>query len=1210
MPESSAQQSSNMRQWSFWVDRGGTFTDIVAQSPQGELLSHKLLSENPEQYEDAALAGIRDLLGLKEDAAIPAELIREVKMGTTVGTNALLERKGERVLLVTSKGFRDGLRIAYQNRPQLFDLHIVLPEMLYSQVLEVDERVTAQGEVLTQLDPLVVKDGLLDAYAQGIRSIAILFMHGYRYPAHEKQVAELAQEVGFSQVSVSHQVSPLIKYVSRGDTTVVDAYLSQVLRRYVDRVAGELGQTRLMFMKSDGGLTDARYFAGKDCILSGPAGGVVGAVKTSELAGFDKMIGFDMGGTSTDVSHFNGEFERAFETEVAGVRMRSPMMHIHTVAAGGGSILHFDGSRFRVGPDSAGADPGPAAYRKKGPLTVTDCNVMCGKIMPEHFPKIFGPDADQTLDSDEVQTRFLSLALEIKAATGEEKTPEEVADGFLAIAVDNMANAIKKISIQRGHDVSEYTLTCFGGAGGQHACLVADALGVKRVLLHPYSGVLSAFGMGLADLTDMAEQSVQEELNDSLMAHLQQEAERLGRKVREGVESQGVVPERITISTKAQLRYHGSDTCLLVDYGSRAKMEASFAAEHSKRFGFIDPAKKLNVEALVVEAQGKSDVLLTQNASPSLIEEIASEALLSVSRFFSEGDWQVAPVVDRQKMQPGNTLRGPAIIIEPHATVVVELGWQAELTGQNDLLLTRISEKKRQQAVGTSVDPVMLEIFNNLYMSIAEQMGTVLANTAHSVNIKERLDFSCAIFDGSGNLVANAPHVPVHLGSMGESVKSLIAAHGAKMLPGDVYLANAPYNGGTHLPDVTVITPVFEGGEVLFYVASRGHHADIGGLTPGSMPPDSTSVEEEGILFDNVKLVDQGRLLDQEIRTILAGGSFPARNIEQNMADLAAQIAANEKGVQELKRMIDSFGLAAVSAYMQHVQDNAEESVRRVIDHLHDGAFTFEMDNGAMIRVKVTVDHMERSATIDFSGTSEQLSSNYNAPLAVCKAAVLYVFRCLVGDNIPLNAGCMKPLQVIVPEGSLLNPQYPAAVVAGNVETSQAVTDALFGALGVLAASQGTMNNLTFGDATYQYYETIAGGSGAGKDFAGASAVQCHMTNSRLTDPEVLEHRFPVLLEEFSLRKESGGAGAFHGGDGVERRIRFLAPMSASILSNNRRHSPQGMAGGKAGKPGCNQVLRTDGSLEELSFADHADMAVGDVLIIKTPGGGGFGPAD
>jgi len=1194
--------------WQFWIDRGGTFTDVVARDPAGEVISHKLLSENPERYRDAAVQGIRDLLGLAPGTTIPAADIAAVKMGTTVATNALLERKGERTALAITRGFADALRIAYQNRPELFARHIVLPELLYERAVEIDERVSAHGDELLPLDLDAARDGLSAAYDAGIRSLAIVFVHGYRYPAHERAVAELAREIGFTQVSVSSQVSPLMKVVSRGDTTVVDAYLSPILRRYVDQVSAEVGDVKLMFMQSNGGLTDAKLFQGKDAILSGPAGGVVGAVRTAAIGGFDEIIGFDMGGTSTDVSHYAGTFERAFETRVAGVRMRAPMMQIHTVAAGGGSILHFDGARYRVGPDSAGADPGPACYRRGGPLTVTDCNVMLGKLKPAFFPHVFGPSADEALDADVVAAKFQALTEEIRLATGDTRAPVEVAEGFLTIAVENMANAIKEISIQRGYDVTEYTLASFGGAGGQHACKVADALGMTRIFLHPLAGVLSAYGMGLADLTAMRERAIEARLGESTLPGLERELEALAEDGIAKMAGQGVAADEIDVRRRAHIRYEGTDAPLIVDHGDMATLVANFEVAHRQRYGFVVPGKALIVEAVSVEVIGHTGHVEDRELEATRDGALVPEAEIEVH---TEGAWHTAPVFQRERLVPGDTIDGPAVIAEPTGTNVVEPGWRAELNRRGHLVLSRVVAKERAYAVGTEVDPVMLEVFNNLFMSIAEQMGSTLENTSHSVNIKERLDFSCAVFDRDGRLIANAPQMPVHLGSMSESVDSVIRKWRDEMRDGDVYVLNAPYNGGTHLPDITVITPVFDGAgrDVLFYVGSRGHHADIGGLTPGSMPPDSATVEEEGVLIDNVPLVAQGRMLEDEIRAILASGAYPARNPDQNVSDLRAQIAANAMGVAELRKMVAHFGLDVVHAYMGHVQDNAEEQVRRVLDVLKDGSFAYELDNGAVVAVEISIDRERRTAVIDFAGTSPQQENNFNAPTAVTKAAVLYVFRTLVDDVIPLNYGCLKPLEIRIPEGSMLSPSYPAAVVAGNVETSQVITDTLYGALGVMAGAQGTMNNLTFGNARYQYYETIAGGSGAGPGFDGCNAVHTHMTNSRLTDPEVLEWRFPVVLESFGIRHGSGGAGANRGGDGAVRRLRFEEEMTASILSNHRRVAPFGLAGGAPGTTGHNYVERADGTVHEMTGTDRTEMAPGDVLVIETPGGGGYGPA-
>ncbi len=1249
--------------WQFWIDRGGTFTDIVARRPDGTLVTLKLLSEHPGRYRDAAVHGIRELLGLSADAPLPAETIDAVKMGTTVATNALLERTGERTALVITRGFADALRIGYQNRPKLFVRRIALPTLLYERVIEVDERIGAHGEVVRPLDLAQARGGLEAARAAGVEAVAIVLVHGYRFPQHERALGALARELGFSQVSISHEVSPLMKLVSRGDTTVVDAYLSPILRRYVGHVERELGggrsaaaagiatnaglrggdeaanasaraPPRLQFMQSNGGLTDAHRFRGKDAILSGPAGGVVGCVEVARRAGFGKIIGFDMGGTSTDVTHYAGEYERAYVTEVAGVRLRAPMMRIHTVAAGGGSICMFDGSRFRVGPESAGANPGPASYRRGGPLTVTDCNVMVGKLDPELFPKVFGSSGDQALDAGIVRAKFVALAAEVGARTGRQRSPEALADGFLKIAVANMANAIKHISVERGYDVTEYTLTCFGGAGGQHACQVADALGMTRVLLHPFAGVLSAYGMGLADVRALRQQAIEARLSEATLAEALAVAAALEAEARDDVAAQGIARERIAVTRTLHLKYEGTDSTLETAIGEIPAIVAEFERRYRPQYGFLMPDKALVVEAIAVEAVGKGHA---ENDAPlTSPPRTGPPAPLRTNRIYADGALRDAAVYDRDALRPGDAIRGPAVIREDNATTVVDPGWRATFTARGDLVLDRVEAPRRPHAIGTTADPVLLEVFNNLFMAIAEQMGVTLANTAYSVNIKERLDFSCALFDADGNLIANAPHMPVHLGSMGESVRTIIDRRAGTMRDGDVFVLNAPYNGGTHLPDVTVIAPVFlrsssfprtrepsdshattpdphlrgdddsESGPE-FYVAARGHHADIGGITPGSMPSDSTRVDEEGVLLDNVQLVAEGRFLESEMRAILGGGRYPSRNVDQNLADLRAQVAACAKGALELSKMVAHFGLPVVRAYMRHVQDNAEEAVRRVLDVLTDGHFEYRMDNGAAIAVTIAIDKEQRSATIDFAGTSAVQPTNFNAPSAVCKAAVLYVFRTLVDDEIPMNAGCLKPLKIVIPEGSMLAPRYPAAVVAGNVETSQAVTDALYGALGVLAASQGTMNNFTFGNDEYQYYETIAGGAGAGPDFDGASAVQTHMTNSRLTDPEVLEWRFPVRLESFSIRRGSGGAGRHRGGDGAVRRMRFLAPMTAAMLANHRRVPPFGVAGGGAGAVGRNWVERVDGRREDFGATCTVSMDAGDAFVIETPGGGGFG---
>ena len=1194
--------------WEFWIDRGGTFTDVVARRPNGALVARKLLSDNPERYADAAVEGIRQLLAVGPDEPIPTDRIAAVKMGTTVATNALLERTGEPTALVITTGFGDALRIAYQNRPRIFDRQIVLPELVYSRVIEADERVAADGTIVTPLDEDAVARDLQQAYDEGFRSVAVVCLHGYRYPEHEAAIGAAAGRVGFTQVSMSHEASPLMKLVSRGDTTVVDAYLSPILRRYVDHVASELGDTRLMFMQSNGGLTEAHSFRGKDAILSGPAGGVVGMARTAAAADFGKVIGFDMGGTSTDVSHYAGAFERSLETLVAGVRMRAPMMSIHTVAAGGGSILQFDGSRYRVGPTSADADPGPASYRRGGPLTVTDANVMLGRIQPDYFPHVFGADGAQPLDAEVVRREFGELAERIRSETDDERSPEEVAAGFSEIAVANMANAINKISVQRGYDVTEYTLATFGGAGGQHACAVADALGMTTVLIHPLAGVLSAYGMGLADVTAMRQQAIEAPLTDETLGRVADVVKSLEAEARQELSDEGAATDRIRSEPRALLRYDGTDTTVAVEIGSTDDMLAEFESAYRRQFSFLMRDKTVVVEAVSVEVLGEADAPGRESAGvPPSGADLTPAARVQM---FVEGSWTPVDLYQRDGLRAGDEITGPAIIAEENATTVVEPGWRASVNELGHLVLTRVEARAARRAVGTDVDPVMLEIFNNLFMSIAEQMGVRLQSTAHSVNIKERLDFSCALFDVEGNLIANAPHMPVHLGSMGESIKMVIDRRADTIKLGDVYALNDPYHGGTHLPDVTVVTPVFDdaGDEILFYVAARGHHAEIGGLTPGSMPAFSTRIDEEGVLIDNWLLVENGTLHEPETIELLRNAPYPSRNPTSNIADLRAMVAANEKGVEELRAMVAHFGLDVVRAYMGHVRRNAEEAVRRVISALHDGSYTYHLDSGATIEVRVRVDRAARTAEIDFTGTSEQQPGNANAPSSVVMAAVLYVFRTLVDDEIPLNSGCLEPIHVTIPAGSMLAPAYPAAVAAGNVETSQAVTGALYAALGVQAEGSGTMNNVTFGNERYQYYETVASGSGAGDGFDGADVAQTHMTNSRLTDPEVLEWRYPVRVDSYRIRHGSGGAGRSRGGDGGVRRIRFLEPMTVTTLSSHRRVPPYGMAGGETGTLGRHWLERTDGSTTPMEGSDSKDAVAGDVFVIETPGGGGYGP--
>ena len=1206
-----AQTDTQTGFWDFWIDRGGTFTDIVARQPDGSLHSQKLLSENPEAYRDAAVEGIRRFLGVKPGERVPAEKIATVKMGTTVATNALLERKGERTALIITKGFRDALRLGYQARPDIFAKNIILPEQLYDLVVEVEERVLADGTVEAAITDQAIDEALDTVGKAGYQSLAITLMHAYAYPEHEARIAERARARGtIAQISVSHEVSPLVKLVGRGDTTVVDAYLSPILRRYVNQVAEELGVEgtgcRLMFMMSSGGLTAADLFQGKDAILSGPAGGVVGAVETAAMAGFDKIIGFDMGGTSTDVSHYAGTYERAFDTEVAGVRMRAPMMRIHTVAAGGGSILHYKDERFQVGPDSAGANPGPACYRRGGPLAVTDANVMVGKLQPSLFPAIFGPDQDEPLDAGVVTDKFTALAAEI----GDGRAPEEIADGFLRIAVENMANAVKTISVQRGYDVTQYALVSFGGAGGQHACAIADRLGMTTVHIHPFSGLLSAYGMGLASIYASRTKAMVEQLREENRSALNTLIEALSAQVLEELTGQGVDENSIVSRPILHLRYEGTDTTVPLNFTARDIMgiAKAFETEHKNQFGFTYPGRAIIVES--VELQGEDGTINGRDeAAEATIDGEATKA--ETTRIFTEGEWHEAAIVRRADASRGQTVTGPAILVEDHQTVVIEPGWQARFTERDHLVLTRIEAKRRDSAIGTKADPVMLEVFNNLFMSIAEQMGETLQKTASSVNIKERLDFSCAVFDKDGALVANAPHMPVHLGSMDRSVEAIIRQNVGTVKPGDVYALNAPYNGGTHLPDITVVTPVFDPQErdIIFWVASRGHHADVGGTAPGSMTPLATTVEEEGVLFDNFKVIDRGDFREEALRTLLTDHPYPVRNAEQNIGDLKAQIAANEKGVHEMRKMVAQFGWEVVSAYMGHVQDNAEESVRRVLERLDDAEIEYPTDQGAVIKVKITVDRDKREATVDFTGTSDQQPNNFNAPEPVARAAVLYVFRVLTEQPIPMNAGCLKPINLIIPDGCMLRPRYPAAVVAGNVETSQHVTNAMFCATEALGSAQATMNNLTFGNATYQYYETICSGAPAGPGFNGTSGVHTHMTNSRLTDPEVLEMRFPVVLEDFHIEKGSGGKGKWSAGDGTRRVIRFREHMDCAVLSSHRHVAPPGVQGGEPGRLGKAEVRRNSGNVETLRSCDQTELDAGEAIIITTPTGGGYGRA-
>ena len=1193
----------------FWIDRGGTFTDIISRNPDGTITSHKLLSDNPERYQDAVVQGIEDILHHFVVDLPPVGAIKTIKMGTTVATNALLERRGERVVLAITEGFADALRIGYQNRPEIFALNIILPAPLYESVIEIKERINAQGKVLHNLEENQVKQQLQEAYRQGFRTIAIVLMHGYRYTQHEKKIKQIAQDIGFTQISVSHEVAPVMKLIVRGDTTVVDAYLSPVLQNYIYGLQKKLANVPLFFMQSSGGLANAALFHGKDSIFSGPAGGVVGMVNTSKMAGFDKVIGFDMGGTSTDVSHFNGEYERIYSCEISGVRLHTPMMLINTIAAGGGSILHFDAQRFVVGPDSAGANPGPTCYRRGGPLTITDCNVLLGKIQAEFFPKVFGPQGNEAIDTESVRNSFQVLCDQINKEIGTQFSVEQIADGYLNVAVENMANAIKKISVQRGYEVALYLLNCFGGASGQHACLVADKLAMNTILIHPLAGVLSAYGMSFADISVFREQTIEKPLANSIKSTLKKLFVNLERDACEELKQQQVLTEDFLTIRRAHLRYEGSDTTLAVPYGKLLEMRNSFADLHRQTFGFVSSKVQLIIAAVSVEVMIHSQPISGTEQARQTSRSQADIPKLKTVKIFTHNEFYHAPVYERDQLLVGDLIKGCAIICESNTTTIVEPGWQVEVCNKKHLLLTRYQPLAKRTLIKTEVNPIMLEIFNNYFMSIAEQMGEVLQKTANSVNIKERLDFSCAIFDEQGELIANAPHIPVHLGSMSESVKELIKNKVSSMRPQDVYILNDPYHGGTHLPDITVITPVFDarGEQLLFLVGSRGHHTDVGGITPGSIPADSKSIHEEGILINQFKMVDRGHFLEKELVKLLTNAAYPARNPRQNIEDIKAQVAANNCGIHGLLNLVEQYGIDVVHAYMRHIRANAALSVKKVLPLLTAGSFSYALDDGSVIHVAIDIDKDKQQAKIDFTGSAAQHPGNFNAPTAVCKAAILYVMRCLIQEKIPLNNGCFEPLEIIIPPNSILNPKYPAAVVAGNVETSQYIVDVLLGALGVVAASQGTCNNVTFGNKKYQYYETICGGSGAGPDFNGTSAVHTHMTNTRLTDPEILEWRFPIILEQFSIRAHSGGKGKHTGGDGVIRRLRFLEPMTVNIISSHRVTKPYGLQGGEAGKAGQNSVQRVNGTIESYGGCARIEMQAGDVLIIETPGGGGFG---
>jgi 5-oxoprolinase (ATP-hydrolysing) len=1194
------------RGWRFAIDRGGTFTDVVGLSPTGARCTHKLLSRDPLHADDPAVRGIETVLAAHAGSG-RAALVESVRLGTTVATNALLERKGEPVLLVTTRGLGDALRIGYQNRPDIFAREIRLPPLLYAAVAEADERVDAAGRVLTPLDEARLHADLAAARSRGLRSAAIVFMHGFRHPQHERRAVAVARATGFEEVIASHEAAALIGLVARGDTTVADAYLSPVLLRYVRTFCRELAArfpgARVEFMQSSGGLVDAEGFRGINSVLSGPAGGVVGMIDAGADGRRRRIIGLDMGGTSTDLSLYAGELPRRYLSEIAGVRLQAPMMDIHTIAAGGGSIVRYADGRLQVGPESAGAEPGPACYRRGGPATITDCNLLLGRIQPDWFPRVFGPRGEESLDIDASRRRLSEIALAVATGAGELLSIETLAAGFLDVAVARMTYAVRELALRQGHDPATFSLLCFGGAAGQHACAVADALGCREVVLPALAGVLSAWGIARAQPRCIRRRSVELELAQWPAEDAAAAFDALAQQATLALLRQGVSADAIELRRTAELRLAGSDSTLEVPWGPPAPMRSAFAASYRRTYGFLEEAQPLVVAAISVEAAARPEPGVAATAAPR-----AAKTQPVAVRAWLDGGWQTVPLEPRSDLEPGARLAGPTLVAEDGATSWIAPGWSGSIAGDGNLCLER-SDRVRPAATDSAPDPTRLEVMNGLFMHVAEQMGVVLQRTASSVNIKERLDFSCAIFDGQAQLVANAPHMPVHLGSMGASVAAVVAAHGSDLRPGDAYLVNSPYDGGTHLPDMTVVTPVFgePDGRLRFFTASRAHHADVGGATPGSMPPGSRRIEDEGVLVPATRIVRGGALDEARLSRLLGEGRHPARNPAQNLADLRAQLAANARGIRELERAATEVGLDNLLADMGHVQDNAEACARRAIRRLSDGAFRYELDNGQSIAVCIRVDRARGEATVDFTGTSAQQDNNFNAPRAVTVAAVLYVFRTLIEEPIPLNAGCLRPLAIVVPPGSMLDPAWPAAVVAGNVETSQCIVDALYGALGLQAASQGTMNNLTFGNDRYQYYETIGGGAGAGPGYDGASGVQTHMTNSRLTDPEVLESRFPVLLRRFAIRAGSGGDGKHRGGDGLTRQIEFREAMTVAILSNHRRVAPFGAGGGAAGAPGVNRLKHHDGRSELLAATAEVAVEPGDVISIETPGGGGFG---
>ena len=1192
--------------------------------------------------EEAPVLAIRKVLGQLPGESFPPVI---VKLGTTRGTNALLTRTGARTAFITTRGFADVLLIANQDRPRLFDLDIRKPEPLFETVVEIDERIDAEGHVLTSPDETAIRRDLTALHATGVESIAICLLHAFANGEHERLVESIAREVGFTEISTSSRLSPLIRIVSRGDTTVMDAYLNPILRDYVQRIREQLSpDSTLKMMTSSGGLVDAASFVGKDSILSGPAGGVIGFSQVARQAGFEKSIGFDMGGTSTDVSRFDGEYELEFETQKAGVRIVSPMLAIETVAAGGGSICGFDGVKLFVGPQSAGADPGPACYGRGGPLTVTDVNLFLGRILPQHFPF--------ALDVVSVEAKLKSLCEEIAASPlGKDYTPVELAEGFREIANASMVRAIRRISVAKGYDPADYALVSFGGAGAQHACALARELGMNRVLVHPLAGILSAFGIGHADVRRFAEHSVLRPFSVDVLAELEETIVDLEERTLAEVQAEGIPAERIDPPARSlDLRYRGVESTITVAWPGDGDFVSAYETQHERLYGYRHDGRSLEIVAARVDVTGRMPSASLPETRPT---KRVLEPAENTNAFFERAETKTA-VYNRSQLYPGDSFAGPAIVCEPTSTVVIDPGFTVRVLSRGELSITSVPSPpmggeggrrpdegaKRgtvdaptaestspspalrapsppQGGEGTdSADPILLEIFNNLFASIAEQMGVTLQKTSLSTNVKERLDFSCAIFTPTGDLVVNAPHIPVHLGAMSETVKRILADV-PEIFAGDVFVTNDPFRGGSHLPDVTVVTPVHddETGALIFLTASRAHHSEIGGIVPGSMPPFSKRLGEEGVLIRCLKLVDQGQSHEAELRTLLSSGEFPSRDVESNLADIAAQVAANNSGVKLLRDLVARYSLAVVHAYMQHIQRAAAEKMRLALRAIDDGNYerTDFLDDGSPIRA--TIEIRGETARVDFTGTGPVLTeSNLNANRAIVTAAVLYVFRCLIGDDIPLNSGVLEPVEITLPECLLKppaneNPSDCVAVVGGNVETSQRVVDVLLTALGVAAASQGTMNNLTFGDDSFGYYETICGGAGATPNTAGADAVHTHMTNTRLTDVEVIERRYPVRLHEFSIRRGSGGEGQHRGGDGIVRRIEFLKPLSVSILSERRgEFSPPGLSGGGDGQPGRNSIRRAgELSPEELPGKVQLDVQAGDVLTIETPGGGAFG---